>query len=163
MSEGGRPPRKRKKDIDTAVRFYWVRDIGITECMDRTKFANKTVRTRYEKWDKVLIDRKDEKFLDAQDKAKERALLALDIQITELLSVQQGINKILTNIENPNYTELRAEIRSKVAWMLFDMTDRKASLKMTPSVASRVRIEVRELIERYQNQPVDRRHLEAGK
>lgn len=150
--QAGRPDRKSAQEVDKEIRKYFESDIGIMACHYQTGYSTKTISTRYESWDKLLKDRDDIKFLDQQDKAKARALLALDNQIIEVSKLQELLK------ESANVT-----LRARVSIILFDMIDRKASLEFTPTVATRVKQEVNELIEKFQKRPITERELQAGK
>lgn len=159
----GRPTRKTKKMIDKEVRFYYERDVGINEAMTKSGHSFRTIQTRYAKWDKLLREREDKSFLESQDTKKNRAILALDKQLVEVIAVQQEINKMINDLKNPAMDQLKSELRAKLAWMIFEMTDKKAALEMTPTTASRVKREVQELIDRYQKSPYSERELENSK
>lgn len=163
MSTIGRPTRLTAKEMDRDVKFYWKRNVGIMECCSRLNLSSRAVASRYKKWDDILTKREDKLFLETQDKAKNRALASLDTQMTELIAVQQAVNKSVTDITNPTFNEIRADLRAKISWMLFDMADKKASLEMTPTVASRVKQEVKLLIDKYQKQPITEQELDTGK
>ncbi|MCK5600927.1 hypothetical protein KAR91_03600 [Candidatus Pacearchaeota archaeon] len=155
MANEGRPPKSRSKEIDDELKFYFDRGIDEMEVVSRTKHTWRTIHSRYEKWNQLLQDRKDEKFLLEQDNAKIRALAALDKQIVELISLQQIIIKdVASHGENPTFEQSRVAERKALSWMIFDLTDRKTALKLMPSVADKVKQEVKELIAKYQKLPL---------
>jgi len=121
------------------------------ECVLKTGYSSRTVSKRYDKWDKLLKDRQDVKFLEQQDKAKARALLALDKQILVMLELQSKAESEKT------------EVKARLAWMIFEMTDKKTALELAPTVASKVKQEVNELIEKYQKLPLTERELQDSK
>lgn len=163
MATEGRPSKNRSKEIDDEIRFYYERGIDEMEVVNRTKHTWRTVNARYEKWDKLLSDRTDKVFLEKQDHAKARALNALDKQIVELLSIQQVAIKDVARLENPTYEQIKGDVRKALAWMIFDLTDRKAALAMTPTVAARVKQEVKELIDKYQKRELTEQTVSNSK
>lgn len=154
MSIQGHPTKPESKQLDTDIHFYWARNIGIAECMDRSGHSFRSIRSRYDKWDKRMEKQRETKFLVQQERGKDRALHALDKQLVELISVQQEVITTIANIKKPTPDQQQHDLRTKLAWMIFDLTDRRASLDLTPAVAAKVKQEVKELIEKYQKQPL---------
>jgi len=160
MSVVDTPPPTVREMRDQQVKFYFERGIGPMEAVTRTGLTYQIVHSRYERWFKQIEHRRDKKFLIEQERGKSQALLALDKQITELLSIQQQIvqrvgfaeknakdeKRVMTN------NEIQPTIRSKLSWLIADITDKKASLQMTPATATRVREEVSEYIDSLQKQ-----------
>jgi len=150
--QAGRPIRQSELEVNKTIRENFEAGIGIMAVHYTTGYCTRTISKRYDKWNKLLKEREDVQFLQRQDEAKAHALLALDKQILEVLELQKLLK------ESPNLS-----LRLKVADVLFDMTDRKASLEFTPTIASRVKAEVKELIAKYQKQPLTERELQTGK
>jgi len=151
--QAGRPDRQSAQAVNDEIRERFEAGIGIMAVHYELGYSTRTISKRFDKWNKLLKERDDIKFLQRQDEAKARALLALDKQIVEVLKLQ----KIVSDQDD------KVSLRAKLAYILFEMTDRKASLEFTPTIAVRVKQEVNELIERYQKLPVTERELQAGK
>ena len=162
MSARGQPTHNTQAKTNDTIRFYFERGIGETECSAKTGYSWRTVHARYQKWFDLINSRKDEQFLLEQDKAKAQALMALDKQITELLSIQQQISQGVIQAQGQAEkakrpmvkAEIEATMRAKLSWLIADITDKKAALAMTPTVAEKVRQEVQAYIDKYQKQPV---------
>ncbi len=159
----GRPTKVTSKMIDDEIQFYYERNIGEMEAVSKTKHSWRTVHARYEKLDKLMQERKDTKFLRMQDATKEKALMSLDKQLIELITLQQQIITSVNRIKNPSLNDLQMDMRTKLAWMIFDFSDKKASLQMNPTVTEKVKEEIRILIDKYQNQPLTEPEQQAGK
>ena len=171
MSTVGHPTQSAQQRIDDEIRFYFEHGIGEMECVNRTKHSWRTVHARYDKYFKLLIHHKDQKFLVEQEKAKAQALVALDNQLAELLSIQGQINQstILAQEDAKNnkrvmtHDEIQPALRSKLAWLIADITDKKSGLAMTPATAEHVRTEVREYIDAIQSQDYTKELKQLGK
>lgn len=165
MATEGRPPKTVSEMIDDEIQFYFTSGIDEMQVVARTHHTWRTVHSRYAKWNKLLTERKNKSFIEGQDQAKERALAALDKQIVELLALQQitiaEVAKL--DLKDPTFEQSKGEIRKGLAWMIFDLLDRKSALKLMPSVAEKVKQEVKELIDKYQRQPLTKEQRRDSK
>ncbi len=160
MASAGHPTKQRQLEMDETIRFYFERDIGIWECNRKTGLSFRTVKARYNKFAKLLENQHDKKFLTEQERSKRQALTAFDKQLIELINIQQqilqGVDKAQKEAKDANRPmekkEIQPDIRAKLSWMIGDMTDKKAGLEMTPTVAEKVRKEVKDYIEKFQQQ-----------
>lgn len=171
MSSVGHPTQAEQLKTDNEIRYFFEHGIGEMECVNRTKHSWRTVHARYEKYFNLLIKHKDKKFLVEQEKAKAQALVALDNQLAELLSIQGQVNQgtILAQAQAKGanrpmtHDEIQPALRSKLAWLIADITDKKSGLAMTPATAEHVRTEVREYIESIQKQDYTKELKQFGK
>lgn len=168
MSTAGRPEVPKSKQMDRDIKFYWKSMIGIMECCSRTGYSSRTVSSRYRMWDEQIKNRQDKQFLESQDRTKNRALEALDKQMTEVLAVQQTVANWVLNHTGEKFPQAslddhQLELRIKVANMLFEMTDKKASLELTPTLAQKVKEEVQKLVDKYASRPISNEQLSDGR
>jgi len=95
---------------------------------------------------------------------------ALDIQLLEVLKIQSQVKKSIQRKEEmyqkaledgdrkkaselmPTINDIQPYLGIKLASVIFDMLDTKASLLMTPTIADKVKTEVKQLIEKTQQQ-----------
>lgn len=170
MSTVGRPTIQESAETDKLLRVLYEADVGIMASSQKTGHSPKTVSKRYKQWDKELAGTNSKKFLARQHRAKDQALLALDKQLIELITIQQQIierviaDQALAKNQKRAMTndEIKSEMRIKISWHISDLTDKKTALEMTPTVADRVKTEVEKYIARAQKRPLTKETREGN-
>ena len=171
MSTVGRPTVQESAETDKLLRVLYEGDVGIMAASQKTGHSPKTVSKRYKQWDKELAGSNSRKFLNRQHRAKDQALLALDKQLIELITIQQQViervvaNQAIAKKQNRAMSddEIKSESRIKISWHISDLTDKKTALEMTPTVADRVKTEVDKFIARAQKRPLTRQTTERNR
>lgn len=158
--KGGRPSRAESEEIRNNIRFYFEKNINASTCQRKTGYNMRTVRAYYNEWTEQLIANHNKEFGTMQKDEIERSLNAMDQQVLELISIQNQIGtKVAFAVKQAEAQkrtlsddEIRAEIRMNLAKSIFDLTDKKTALAITPNTAQTVTEEVKRILDQYKNQ-----------